>query len=210
MEISDNGLVVFKKGLLQPGETNDRMKVNSNEEGLDPGDGGGGGGTYYPPNYCDDASKLNLYLSGWYTGNLSAIESWARGTPEIRMRAFAITQNQTKVDVYGDPTKGNLWEPKSRSDIDGTWWNLNDYSFYWNVNNYGEEVTFILHEEDGGDAKDISIPISFKKLGIEVSTTIGFRVDDGDDYVGYFPRRIPFCNGSTIGNETLKFRVYRN
>lgn len=216
--LTSTGQVQMKKGLLPVDDGG--MKVMGNEEQL-PDDGSGGGGGYDVPgnedpnpsptgNDCSDMSKLNITLTGWYSGNISAIESWARGTPEIRMRAFAVTQTGTKVNVYGDPDRGNLWVPNSRNDVNQRWWNLNDYLFYWNVSSYGEEVTFILHEEDGGAPKDISIPISFKQGGLTASTTISFRIDDGDDYVGYFPRRLPFCSGSTIGNETLKFKVNRN
>lgn len=218
--LTSMGTVQLKKGLM-PTDRGDVMTMGDEEQLPDDGTGGGGGGGYdnpgnedpnppTDPNYCSDMSRLNLSLTGWYSGNLSAIESWARGAPEIRMRAFAITQNQTKVDVYGDPTRGNLWEPSNRDQVNGRWWNLNDYLFNWNVNYYGEEVTFVLQEEDGGNPRDVSIPISFKKSGFEASTTITFRVDDGDDYIGYFPRRLPFCLGSTIGNETLKFKVSRN
>lgn len=208
--LSALGRPEIKKGLLKMGSG--RAASIEDEQLPDYGDNPGGEDPNPAPtnNDCSDMSKLNLSLTGWYTGDLSVIESWARGTPEIRMRAFAITQNQTKVDVYGDPVRGNLWEPNHRDDVNGRWWNLNDYLFYWNTNSYGDEVTFVLHEEDGGSPRDISIPISYKKSGIEVSTNITFRVDDGDDYIGYFPRRLPFCSGATIGNQTLKFKVRRD
>ncbi len=208
-QISKGGALVLRKGLINKGLDASRLNdMNLYDDRIDDDTGGGAGGGGSAA-YCNDLGPKNLLLTGWFSGNLSAIESWARGTPEIRMRAFATTASGTKVDVYGDPVRGNLWEPISRNDIDGTWWSITDYLFNWNTGQYGEEVTFVLHEEDGGAPKDITIPISYKSGGFNSSTTITFRVDDGDDYVGYFPRRLPFCNGSEIGNYTLKFRVER-
>ncbi len=213
--LSPSGLPEMKTGFLplSKGGANMRSKVDEiGGEGFEEEDYAGNEPSDPAPsgNYCNDLSALNLTLTGWYSGNLNAIENWIRGIPEIRMRAFAVRQNGTKVDVYGDPVKGNLWPPNNRNMVNQRWWNLSDYLFYWNVNDYGEEITFILHEEDGGAPKDITIPISYKKGGLTASTSITFRVDDGDDYVGYFPRRLPFCSGSTIGNYTLKFKVDRN
>lgn len=210
--LSAIGLPELKRGLMPTDTKGANLRLEMDDYTNDPND--------YPGNEpsnpssgsgdCNNMTLLNITLTGWYSGNLSAIEAWPRGKPEIRMRAFGATTSGVKVDVYGDPVRGNLWKPNSRDDVNQRWWNLNDYLFYWNVGSYGEEVTFILHEEDGGSPTNISIPIEYKNGGITASTTITFRVDDGDDYVGYFPRRLPFCSGSTIGNETLKFKIARN
>lgn len=137
--LSTSGIPELKKGLMPMDTKRANLRIEEDDYTNDPNDYPGNESSNPTPSGtdCNDMTLLNITLTGWYSGNLSAIEAWPRGKPEIRMRAFGATASGTKVDVYGDPVRGNLWKPNSRNDVNQRWWNLNDYLFYWNTRSYG-------------------------------------------------------------------------
>lgn len=77
--------------------------------------------------------------------SLAAVEKWASGAPEIRLRVSKGFPTNSNVDIL---TFGK-YEPSKRSDIVGTWWNKDEIIFNnWSINSYNTVATFTWKEED--------------------------------------------------------------
>ena len=150
-----------------------------------------------------------LYLSGFWSGNLQAIEDWTLGAPEIRMNMYYADQSSTgRHIVYGD-NRGNLWEPPKRDNVNNRWWRFYDRLVRWTAD-FGDIVNFAIWEEDSGDIIKIPITVKGKFLGMEVNANVNLDIKNRDDYVGVFPVDRNFCTNSDMyafGNQTMKFTL---
>ncbi len=148
-----------------------------------------------------------LYLTGFLSENLGAIESWANGAPEIRMNIYYTDQSsQAKQIVYGD-SRGNLWEPSRRRDVDHSWWRFADRLMRW-TSAYGDTINFALWEEDSGNILSIPVSVKGKFFGQEYNASTTVNIKDSDEFIGVFPVDRAFCtnDGNTAyGTQSLKF-----
>jgi hypothetical protein len=152
-----------------------------------------------------------LYLRGLRSNNISAIESWANGAPEIRMYIHYLDQNSNvqKVLYGGGADEGNLWKPNRRSDVDNKWWNFTDRLVRWSPA-YGEILNFTYWEDDGGSIISWPIKIKGKIAGFEVTSDFTINIRDNDEKIGTFPVDRTFCANSDLrahGNNLLKFQL---
>jgi len=196
--LQPNGIVALKTGFVKTAVKNGRANY---EELPDPYNGGGGGnGTP-----CTAPYSSSIRLKGYNSRNISAIESWANGAPEIRMVCSFVNQSGTKTDIIGG--EGNLHEPNYRSMVDNVWWNFSDYLFNWQ-SSYGDMITFVLKEEDVGTIINLPVTIKGKFSGVEVSLSTTITARDNDEHIGTFPvSREDFCDGQVYGNYSLYFKL---
>lgn len=195
-----NGKVVLRTDLIFPKKPSSAR--GNNEiiyDGGGSGDGGGGGGT------CTALYSSGIVLKGYKSGNISAIESWFNGGPEIRMTCASSDQNGNSVNIFGQ-TQGNYHNP-DRSWVDNTWWDLNDYLFNWQQY-YGDMVTFVLWEEDYGTFVNLPVTVKGKFYGVEISSTFTINLSDDNEWIGSFPvYREDFCRDKVFGNNSLYFKL---
>ena len=198
VEILANGIASIKKGLIFTNNGEDKKQVELYED-PDGGGGGGGGGTCTAPYFS------GIVLKGYNSGNISAIESWFNGGPEIRMTCAYANQNGNSVNIFGE-TQGNLHNP-DRSWVNNTWWDLNDYLFNWQ-SSYGDLVTFVLWEEDAGTLINIPVTVKGKFLGAEINASFTINISDDNEWIGSFPvYREDFCRNKVFGNNSLYFKL---
>ncbi|MET3129626.1 hypothetical protein ABID42_004752 [Arcicella rosea] len=205
LEISNTGEFKAKKGLLYNFDS--AISLNSTDESLDDGTGGNGGGGGSGGGQCSGSMPYStgVYLLGYNSGNISAIESWFNGDPEIRMTCAYTNQSNNSVNIFGQTT-GNLHNP-DRSWVDAKWWNLNDYLFYWQ-SSIGDAVSFVLWEEDAGTLINFPVTVKGKFLGVEFNSSFTVNISDDNEWIGSFPvYREDFCSGKTFGNNSLYFKL---
>lgn len=152
-----------------------------------------------------------LYLRGLRSNNISAIESWANGAPEIRMYIHYLDQNSNshKVLYGGGAEEGNLWKPNRRGDMDERWWYLTDRLVRWSPS-YGDILNFTYWEDDGGSIISWPIKIEGKIAGFKVTSDVTINIRDDDEKIGTFPVDRAFCANSDLrahGNDLLKFML---
>jgi hypothetical protein len=192
------GQVVLKKGLISVGT----VKKGDSQGKYSPLSNAGIAGCGLMP-----YDKM-LYLTGFRSENLGAIEHWTLGAPEIRMNMYYADQNRNVNLIYGS-TAGNLWEPSKRSDVDKNWWRFSNKLTRWSQS-YGDMVNFNLWEEDGGSNKGVPVVIKGKYLGIEFEVNFTVTIKNDDEYIGAFPVDRDFCTNweaGPFGNESLKFII---
>lgn len=131
----------------------------------------------------NDGESLKIKRMYFTKEALKAVEKWASGAPEIRLRV-----------VYGDKesattvfTSGIL-EPKKRNDINGTWWNKSVDITNWCTNVIGTVLTFDWREEDWDDNVSFSIQASYEQKkntwAIQAGGSVNFKGDEGGDVIG--------------------------
>lgn len=131
----------------------------------------------------NDNEWLKVKRMKFSSSALKAVEKWASGAPEIRLR---VVQGSTEgaSTVF---TSGRM-EPNRRKDIEGTWWDKEVPIFTWSTSTYGTVLTFDWREEDWDDNVEFTISASFedKAAGgtIKPGGSVKFTGDDGGDHIG--------------------------
>lgn len=131
----------------------------------------------------NDGEPLKIKRMYFTKSALKAVEKWASGAPEIRLRV-----------VYGDKdsattvfTSGIL-EPTKRGDINGSWWNKSVDITNWCTNVIGTVLTFDWREEDWDDDVTFTIQASYEQKGknwsIQAGGSVTFSGDEGGDVIG--------------------------
>ena len=139
----------------------------------------------------DDVSKesksarsgtKNEYVMTINCTNLSEIESWIYGAPEIR--CDCVSGNSAKIS-------SQFFYPDRRRDVDNRDWVVDCCGgrrmYYWNTTQHTKYVYFQWTEIDNSGSS-ISFPITFKVGVVSVGTTITLKADDRDagGYLVYF------------------------
>lgn len=129
-----------------------------------------------------------LTLTGMYFTKeaLKAVEKWASGAPEIRLRVVGANSSGA-VSLF---TSG-LMEPEKRNYIQDNWWEVpHIISSSWNPINHGTILTFDWREEDWDDNVEFTIKPSVEvtidgiwKVDLS-SFSLTFKGDDGGDVIG--------------------------
>ena len=131
----------------------------------------------------NDGESLKIKRMYFTNSALKAVEKWASGAPEIRLRVVCGDSNSaTTVFTSG------LLEPAKRGDINGSWWNKSVDITNWRTNAIGTVLTFDWREEDWDDDVTFTIQASFEvKLGdwtIKAGGSVQFSGDEGGDIIG--------------------------
>jgi hypothetical protein len=127
--------------------------------------------------------------------NLSSIESWANGKPELRLRVFGsqLLRGSTTPTAVTITTK--FYNPE-RSAIDGVWYTANtslfNWYYYWTSTTslvYGSQTKFAWIEEDGGTSVKINVSLggtigSSSGSNITVGVKTSFTIQDNDEDLG--------------------------
>jgi Protein of unknown function (DUF3103) len=162
----------------------------------------GGGGTYTPPpttpSYCVNFYN-SLAIGAYKSDNLSSIEGWFRGAPELVINILGGDGEYAstgKLIAYG------VTNVPSRSVIDGKWFtpSIAEYRFTW-FPTYGDVVWVDLIEQDddaqGWLNQSIEVVFADKKY----STNVQKIFYNANDPIGKFPvsrtNCMPFVNGNT-------------
>lgn len=131
----------------------------------------------------NDNEWLKIKRMKFSNSALKAVEKWASGAPEIRLRVVKGSETGAST-VF---TSGRM-EPNRRKDIDGTWWNKEVQIFTWATGTYGTVFTFDWREEDWDDKAEFTINASYeaKALGgtIKAGGSVKFTGDKGGDHIG--------------------------
>lgn len=149
------------------------------------------GRSAYTPMVATSASNRSfnqpLTLTGmrFTKAALKAVEKWASGAPEIRLRVVgAIPSNAVSVYTSG------VMEPKTRDDIKDTWWAVSEEICKWNPSEHGTVFTFDWREEDWDDNVEFTIQPSIEvtiaevwKVGLS-PFSLKFSGNDGGYVIG--------------------------
>ena len=129
-----------------------------------------------------DGAPLTIKRMYFTKSALKAVEKWASGAPEIRLRVVYGASNPA-----ASVTTGRL-EPPKRGDINETWWNKTVSISDWATSAMGTVLTFDWREEDWDDNAEFTITASVeKKTGnweIATGGSIKISGDDGGDVIG--------------------------
>ncbi|TYZ05776.1 DUF3103 family protein [Hymenobacter lutimineralis] len=100
--------------------------------------------------------------------NISAIENWALGAPELEYY-IAGSRKATAVEIV----KGSYYKPKKRKDIDNKWVNLDRFIFTWNRPDYDDYIAVKWVEiDDTGALKPLTIKWT-SKIKLDDKVEIG-------------------------------------
>ncbi|MEL6590849.1 MAG: hypothetical protein AAFQ68_12245, partial [Bacteroidota bacterium] len=140
-------------------------------------------GLILPQFQATEDADQNLRVSGEYeylkkfrVTNLSAIEKWGGGKPEIEL--YVYIPRRTSSGSFSFYQKFLSLKPK-RSEVDMTWYTMNTGLFNWILNPtsssssvYSDELFYFWNEYDGGGNLTVSfsIPGKFKLFGGGVQT----------------------------------------
>ena len=127
--------------------------------------------------------------------NLSNIESWANGKPELRLRVFGsqLFRGSTTPTAVTITTK--FYNPE-RSAVDGVWHTTNTSLFNWYYTwtsttslVYGSQTKFAWVEEDGGTSVKVNVSLggtigSSSGSNINVGVKTSFTIQDNDENLG--------------------------
>ena len=171
--------------------------------GFPGGGSGGSGGSGNGSSSCNNGFNFKVYLKGLRSDNLSAIESWTYGAPELRLN---ILGGSGAFSNDGQNIMEGLWEPRRRRDINGVWWNLNDYLFKW-LSPYGDVVWFSWDEEDGGIWTEDTETITVQYGNNTYSVTAPKFLKDNHIHVGTYPVYRDDCFPEIYGTNTLKMKI---
>ena len=138
-----------------------------------PPDGGGGGGSGGGGG-TGNTTRINggmEYMQSMKFGNLSKIEKWVSGKPEIRLRVYYYHNNSlhTLLTDYFHPT---------RSSVDGNWKTYHTSLSNWYWNDYGTGLKFAWVEEDNLG------PFSQKFIIAYAGVSLTFWIRSQDDKIG--------------------------
>ncbi len=87
-----------------------------------------------------------------YFGNLSAVESWVNGAPEIKVWTFSQTEIDSSINERNYRAE---FEPNKRKDIDKKWWNCGINQFHlWQYFKTGTEMKYAFLEHDETSIKE--------------------------------------------------------
>lgn len=149
---------------------NSNGRKSSTNYDLPEDDDGGGGGGYSPYGITDATIRtdgLAEYIGQLKVDDLSDIEPWLLGKPEILVKVYSST---------GTLLKSTSWNP-DRDNIDGVWYTVNTKLFNWYWSDYGNYLGMQWIEEDGGNIT--SLPVSFFGL------TIYIPLSSNDENMGF-------------------------
>lgn len=192
----------------------------------DGGDGGGGGDS--GPTITQWCRKNNYheFLTAINCTDISQYEGWIAGDPELRLVFVPNFSNSTlpyPIEVRFKP---------SRSQVSNQWYYLTQQLHVWNLEQYGEDVAFLWHEEDSdlnGKTLMQGVASAFKQLipqpganpipsgvinqtnllnwGIAISTlAASIQVDETDHHIGTVIVNFRNCLSEYSVGDSFKFK----
>lgn len=166
---------------------------------INQGCGGGGGGVISSPGSTQPTCRaygVNEFLWAMNCPNISQIESWAKGAPELLL--------QLKSSAGGDIASPGLIETPSRSGISNdNWHTFRDIDlFQWSAITTGG-VVYFWTEVDGGTSVNVEVSVTDPQTNLTVKVT--FTVGDGDDQCGYRTVQVTECQ-TEFGTNLIRWR----
>lgn len=129
--------------------------------------------------------------------NLSAIEAWALGAPELEYYV-AGSRKGAAVEIV----KGSYYKPSKRKDIDNKWVTLDRFIFTWNRPDYDDYIAVKWVEiDDTGALKGLSIKWSAKVEDIGTDLTYDFSKLERFDDAG----TMTVWEGEAFGDQGIKY-----
>ena len=152
-----------------------------------------------PGNKDQDArtNGQNTKLGSFMCPDVSDIESWINGKPELRLRVCGSKLSEPCTsDEVGLIVCTKYYNPK-RNDVDGKWYDVNTSLFnwyrYWSAPTdnfvYGSDMKFYWVEEDGGGLVTLNINIygsitTCLGPSASVSADVSFKIGGNDEDIG--------------------------
>jgi Protein of unknown function (DUF3103) len=169
-------------------------------------DGSGGGGYIPPgtPSYCVNYGT-RLGIGAFRTDDITAIEGWFRGAPEIMV---SITAANGPNNAQGTLVTDGVTNVPSRSIIDGKWYvpAIPNYKFYWQTA-YGDLLTVELSEQDSDEGSWLNQTLEVVFADKKYSTNVLRFLHNSHDYVGKFQVSRQSCMPDENGVSQLYFRM---
>ncbi len=166
------------------------------------GSGGGGGttsGSSTQPT-CREYGQ-NEFLTQINVPNISDIESWVKGAPELRLQIKTANISGQQIDIF---STGQMSAPSRSGIANDNWWDLADIDlFQWSQTYTTGAVVYHWSEIDGGDLVNVTINFSPPNTGLTIGLT--FKIGDGDDDCGWRMLQITEC-GNQYGTGTINWR----
>ena len=164
----------------------------------------GGGSTCY-----GDEGEWQ-YIASIRASNLSALEHWICGVPEVR---FVVKRNDDLSLLNGE--MGAILIPDDRDDINGVWDTFNATLFRW----YNEEsgtplvgnnCVFFVSEKDNGTwfSSPITVGLTMAN-GMQIGVTFNIELTDKDEWIGTVPVYFEDCNFFEYNPGSLQFKLKR-
>jgi hypothetical protein len=182
---------ILNKGFKQQ-DSNLRLPI----AGDDPT--GGGGTPTTTPSYCVNFYN-SLAIGAYKSDNLSSIEGWFRGAPEL---VINILGGDGEYAATGKLIAYGVTNVPSRSVIDGVWFlpSIAEYRFTW-FPSYGDVVWVDMIEQDDDAQGWLNQTIEVTFADKKYSTNVQKIFYNSSDPIGKFPvsrtNCMPFVNGNT-------------
>ncbi len=162
------------------------------------GGGTGGGGSTQPT--CRTYG-VNEFLTQINVPDISSIESWAKGAPELKLQIKTANASGSQIDIFAT---GQLDAPRRAGIANSNWWDLTDIDmFQWSQTFTTGAVVYLWTEIDGGDLVTVTIAYSPPNSGLTV--TLNFKIGDGDDQCGWRTLQLTEC-GNQFSTGTINWR----
>lgn len=169
-------------------------------QGCGGGGGGGttGGGSTQPT--CREYG-VNEFLTQINVPDISSIESWVKGAPELKLQIKTANASGSQIDIFAT---GQLDAPSRDGIANSNWWDLTDIDmFQWSQPYTTGAVVYLWTEIDGGDLVTVTIAYSPPNSGLTV--TLNFKIGDGDDQCGWRTLQLTEC-GNQFSTGTINWR----
>ncbi|MBU4273981.1 MAG: hypothetical protein KKA28_19285, partial [Planctomycetes bacterium] len=105
--------------------------------------------------------------------DLSALESWTRGGPELWLVVFDKNKAEFSKQYFH----------MRRAEIANVWYNVNRWIGYWDYATSGDALYFSWYEEDGGSNTQ-TITFTFTPIKGGPSIGVSFKIGSADDPAG--------------------------
>ena len=157
------------------------------------------------PSPCSIKYGDRLAIGAFKTKDVSFIEGWFKGAPEIMVTIGAANGPNNTI---GTRITDGITNVPSRSIIDDKWFVMDtpNYKFWWEEV-YGELLTVELSEQDSDAGSFFDTPIEVEVAGKKYSTNIFRFLHNSHDYIGKFQVSRRGCLPDENGNDNLFFRM---
>jgi hypothetical protein len=165
--------------------------------------GGGGGGTTGSGSTQPTCREygVNEFLTQINVPDISSIESWVKGAPELKLQIKTANASGSQIDIFAT---GQLDAPSRDGIANSNWWDLTDIDmFQWSQPYTTGAVVYLWTEIDGGDLVTVTIAYSPPNSGLTV--TLNFKIGDGDDQCGWRTLQLTEC-GNQFSTGTINWR----
>ena len=215
---NENGYLVYRKHMSGGFYPIDTLGANENmfmDTGLVGGDqywytvrsfNGGGLSPYSPikttwASNRNDNQSLVIKRIKFTSNELNDVESWVKGSPEIRI----VLAHGTVDGTHANKMHNAVYEPSHRSDIEDCWWNCGILlSASWNLSSSGSCLTIFFAEDDVINITKYTLTTNYEDKLMTFNDTTSTTTNQGLGTIK-FGGTFEFLSNDGSGQTEMKF-----